>query len=108
MTDRGDAGAAADLELEVKHMIVRAARLTATKAQDIDPEAALFDEGLGLDSLDAIQIATALESDYGVSLSSDDEENRRLLGSVRSIAQLIRRSGALPTGTVGKLVGGGP
>ena len=88
-------------------MIVRAARLTATRPEDIDPEAALFDEGLGLDSLDAIQIATALETDYGVSLSSDDEENRRLLGSVRSIAHLIRRSGALPTETLGKLVGGG-
>jgi acyl carrier protein len=83
-------GAAGNLELEIKQMIIRAARLTATKPEDIDPDAALFSDGLGLDSLDAIQIGLALEEHYGVSMSADDEENRRRLASVRSIAALVR------------------
>jgi acyl carrier protein len=82
--------AAAELELEVKEMIVRAARLAPMKAHEIDSDAALFNDGLGLDSLDAIQIAVALEESYGVGLTADDDENRRRLSSVRSIAELIR------------------
>ena len=84
--------AAGNLELEIKQMIIRAARLTATRPEDIDPDAALFVEGLGLDSLDAIQIGLALEEQFGVSLSADAEENRRRLASVRSIAELVRAS----------------
>jgi acyl carrier protein len=82
--------AAASLELEIKQMIVRAARLAPMKPEDIDSDAALFNEGLGLDSLDAIQIAVALEQSYGVGLTADDDENRRRLSSVRSIAELVR------------------
>ena len=83
-------GSAANLELEIKQMIIRAARLTATRPEDIDPDAALFVEGLGLDSLDAIQIGLALEEHFGVTMSEDDEENRRRLASVRSIVALVR------------------
>ena len=82
--------ASADLEQEVKELIVRAARLGPMKPEDIVADAPLFNEGLGLDSLDAIQIAVALEESYGVGLTADDDENRRRLSSVRSIAALIR------------------
>src|SRR3982751_2546305 len=82
--------ASADLEQEVKELIVRAARLGPRKPEDIVADAPLFNEGLGLDSLDAIQIAVALEESYGVGLTADDDENRRRLSSVRSIAALIR------------------
>ena len=84
-------GATSELELEIKQMIVRAAKLTATRPEDIDSDGALFEEGMGLDSLDAIQIGIALEKTYGVGLSADEDENRRRLASVRSIAALIRR-----------------
>jgi acyl carrier protein len=88
-----------ELELEIKQMIVRAAKLTATRPEDIDSDLALFEEGMGLDSLDAIQIGIALEKTYGVGLGADEEENRRRLASVRSIAALIRP--AAPRGSAG-------
>ena len=55
----------------------------------IDPEAPLFNAGLGLDSIDALELGLALQKQYGVSLSADSEETRRHFGSVQALAAFV-------------------
>jgi acyl carrier protein len=78
-----------DLEAELKRMIVETLVLPDVKAEDIDSEAALFNEGLGLDSIDALELAIAIGKRYGVRIKSDDERNREIFGSVRALATFI-------------------
>jgi acyl carrier protein len=73
--------AAGDLEQELARLIVESLRLEVVAA-DIDPEAALFGEGLGLDSIDMLEIALAVSKRYGVELRS---ENRAALTSLRAL-----------------------
>ena len=56
---------------------------------DIDPDAPLFYEGLGLDSIDALELGVALQKRYGISLSSNSEDARRHFASVRALGALI-------------------
>jgi acyl carrier protein len=60
------------------------------KASEIDPEAALFGDGLGLDSIDVLEIALAISQNYGVQLRSDDEQNTAIFQSLRSLNQHIQ------------------
>lgn len=83
-----------DLEREIKKLIVGALRLNGVEAEAIDSDAPLFHEGLGLDSLDALQLAIALHKTYGIVLGSDDDQTQRQLGSVRTIADLVRNRGS--------------
>ena len=55
----------------------------------IDPEARLFVEGLGLDSIDALELALAISRGYGFELRSDDERNQEIFASLRSLAAHI-------------------
>lgn len=73
-------------ELALAELIVAAVNLEDVRPSDIDPEAALFGEGLGLDSIDALEIALEISKRYGVQLRADDEENRRIFASLRSLA----------------------
>ena len=57
--------------------------------QIIDAEAPLFVKGLGLDSIDALELGLALQKRYGVSVSSDSEETRRHFGSVKALAAFV-------------------
>ena len=75
-----------DLELDMKRLIVDALMLDTVRAEEIDSEAPLFRTGLGLDSIDALELAMAIERRYGVKLRADDENNRSLFASVRSLA----------------------
>ncbi|HYZ34498.1 MAG TPA: phosphopantetheine-binding protein [Crenalkalicoccus sp.] len=61
-------------------------------AADIDPEAPLFGEGLGLDSIDALELALAVSRTYGVDLRSSDDQNRRVSASLRSLSAHIEAS----------------
>jgi acyl carrier protein len=72
-------------------LIVSAVNLEGVAAQDIDPEAPLFGAGLGLDSIDALELALEISKRYGLQLRSDDEENRRIFASLRSLAQHIQQ-----------------
>ena len=56
---------------------------------DIDPDARLFVEGLGLDSIDALELALAISRGYGFELRSDDERNQEIFASLRSLAAHI-------------------
>jgi len=59
------------------------------RAADIDPDAPLFVEGLGLDSIDALEIGVALNKRYGVRLTADSEDNRKHFASLRSLARFV-------------------
>jgi acyl carrier protein len=73
------------LESELARLIVSA--LTLEVAPDeIDPAAPLFGEGLGLDSIDALELSLAIGKAYGVQLRSDDARNHRIFASLRALA----------------------
>lgn len=76
-------------ELEVADLIVESLNLEDIQATDIEPEAPLFNEGLGLDSIDALELAMAISKKYGFQLRSDDPDNARIFSSLRVLAQHI-------------------
>ena len=83
------------LEQEVKQLIIEVLQLEDIKAADIDTDAPLFVEGLGLDSIDALELGVALQKRYGISLAADVQDaqavqdTRRHFVSVRALAALI-------------------
>jgi acyl carrier protein len=77
------------LEQEVKDLIIEVLQLEDISAADIDTDAPLFVEGLGLDSIDALELGVAMQKRYGITLSADSEETRRHFASVRALATLI-------------------
>jgi len=83
-----------ELEHEIKELIISALSLEDISANDIDTTAPLFGEGLGLDSIDALELGLALQKQYGVSLSADSEETRRHFGSVQALAAFVASSRA--------------
>jgi acyl carrier protein len=78
------------LELRLKHLIVESLMLEDVKPEDIETEAPLFVEGLGLDSIDALELALAIHQAFGVKTSPEDERNRQIFHSVKSLAEFIR------------------
>jgi acyl carrier protein len=78
-------------EREVAELIVSALNLEGIAPVDIDPEAPLFKTGLGLDSIDALELALEISKRYGFQLRSDDENNVRIFGSLRSLSDHIAR-----------------
>ena len=78
------------LEREVAQLIVEAVGLDLGAA-DIDPAKPLFGEGLGLDSIDLLEIALAISSKYGFQLRSDDPDNKRIFASLRALSAHIAR-----------------
>lgn len=76
------------LETEIARLVVEAVNLE-TPAEAIDPEAPLYGEGLGLDSIDMLEIALAIGKQYGVELRADDEANRDIFASLRRLASHV-------------------
>jgi acyl carrier protein len=77
------------LELEVKELIIDVLQLEDISVDDIETDAPLFVEGLGLDSIDALELGVALQKKYGISLSADSEDTRRHFSSVKALAAMI-------------------
>ena len=77
------------LEDEVKQLIIDALQLEDVTPQDIDADAPLFNEGLGLDSIDALELGVAIRKKYNVKLSADSDDTRRHFASVRALAAMI-------------------
>jgi acyl carrier protein len=77
------------LESELKRLIVEALVLEDIAPEEIESEAPLFVEGLGLDSIDALELAMALEERFGVKIEVDSVEIRRIFVSVRSLAEFV-------------------
>jgi acyl carrier protein len=76
------------LETEIAQLIIEAVNLDMVVA-DVDPEAPLFTEGLGLDSIDVLEIALAVSKKYGFQLRSDDPDNARIFACLRSLSAHI-------------------
>jgi acyl carrier protein len=83
-------GAMTPEELELARLIVVTLNLEV-QAEGMDPRAPLYGEGLGLDSIDILEIALAVSKAYGVKLRSDDENNREIFNSLRSLNQHIQQ-----------------
>lgn len=77
------------LEHEIKELIIATLSLEDIQADDIDAEAALFNDGLGLDSIDALELGLALQKRYGLSLSAESQETRQHFASVRALAAFV-------------------
>jgi acyl carrier protein len=77
------------LEAEIKQLIIEVLALEDVAAADIDSDAPLFKEGLGLDSIDALDLELAIEERYGVRGSQDPDENVRRFASVKSLAAFV-------------------
>jgi acyl carrier protein len=77
------------LEAEIKDLIITSMSLEDIAPDDIDPAAPLFNDGLGLDSIDALELGLALQKRYGVTLSADSEDTRRHFASVQSLCAFV-------------------
>lgn len=75
-------------ESDLARLIVSALQLEVSP-DEIEPDARLFGEGLGLDSIDALELALAISRNYGFELRSDDERNHRIFASLRSLTSHI-------------------
>ena len=84
--------ASPELELEVKHLIIDSLSLEDLAPEDIDSEEPLFGDGLGLDSIDALELGIALQKSYGIKLMEGAEENKEYFASVRSLATFIQEA----------------
>jgi acyl carrier protein len=82
------AGTTPELQREIAEEIVRTLNLEVT-ADDIDPAAPLYGEGLGLDSIDILEVALMVSRKYGFQLRANDEGNVRIFGSLSSLADHV-------------------
>ena len=88
-----------DLEKELKHLIVTSLKLEDVLSEDIGSDELLFSkEGLGLDSIDALELGVAIRKVYGIKLESVSEEVRAHFATVRSLAAFIRAQRGLAQG----------
>lgn len=79
-------------EHELAELIVSSLNLENTSADAIAPEAPLFGGGLGLDSIDALELALAISKRYGFSLRSDNPDNKRIFSSLRELSAHVEKS----------------
>jgi acyl carrier protein len=76
---------------ELAELIVASLNLEGVEPADIDPDAALFGSGLGLDSIDALELALEISKRYGVQLKADDEDNKRIFASLRALSDYVQQ-----------------
>ena len=79
---------------ELKELVIHSLELEDIAPEDIDPRAALFGDGLGLDSIDALELGMAIQKKYGIKLDATNEETREHFYSVENLAHFIERQGA--------------
>ncbi len=82
------------LETEIKELIIDSLMLEDVTPDDIVTEDPLFVEGLGLDSIDALELAIALENKYGVKIEDDPDENRKIFMSTQSLSDFVKANRA--------------
>jgi acyl carrier protein len=76
------------LEAEIAALFVEALNLDIAP-QDVDPEAPLYGEGLGLDSIDILEVALIVSKQYGIQLRADSQDNQQIFRSLRHLAEYI-------------------
>jgi acyl carrier protein len=77
-----------DLKVNLKQQIIESLNLQGMKPEDIDDNAPLFGDGLGLDSIDSLELMVLLERNYGIKIE-DAREGRNILASVQTMADYI-------------------
>lgn len=77
------------LEQEIKQLIIDSLDLEDIAIDEIDSAEPLFVDGLGLDSIDALELGLALQTTYGIKLEADSEDNRQHFASVQALAALV-------------------
>lgn len=77
---------------EIKALIIEGLQLEDIIADEIDINAPLFGDGLGLDSIDALEIAVLLERKYGVKITSDDVGNKDIFASISSLVDFVAKN----------------
>jgi acyl carrier protein len=82
------------IEAEIKQLIIEALKLDETLPDDIDSEAPLASAGVGLDSIDVLELAMAVHRRFGVTTGGDDAANQRIYSSVRSLAEFLEQQQA--------------
>ncbi|XHO78019.1 phosphopantetheine-binding protein [Azospirillum sp. A29] len=85
-----DLKALSSSELDLATLIVNTLTLEADP-ENIDPDAPLYGEGLGLDSIDILEVALAVSKTYGVKLRADDENNTKIFSSLRTLNSHIQQ-----------------
>lgn len=78
-------------ELALAQLLVDSLNLEGVAAAEIDPEAPLFGAGLGLDSIDALELALAISRTHGFQLRSENDENQRIFASLRALSAHIEQ-----------------
>ncbi|MCC7247850.1 MAG: acyl carrier protein [Lysobacter sp.] len=78
-------------ELALAELLVESLNLDGVAPAEIDPEAPLFGAGLGLDSIDALELSLAISKRYGFQLRSDNEDNRRIFASLRALSAHVEQ-----------------
>lgn len=78
-----------ELKQEIKKVIISSLELEDIKPEDIVDSEPIFGEGLGLDSIDALELGVALKKKFGIKFSSDNAENRKHFASVNALAEYI-------------------
>ena len=81
------------LEDDIKNLIIKSLELEDISADDIVDDEALFNDGLGLDSIDALELGMALKKKYSIKLSENKEENKKHFYSVKTLADFVRANG---------------
>jgi acyl carrier protein len=81
-----------ELEQELKRLLIEVLNLEDIGVDDIDSEAPLFGEGLGLDSIDALELGVAIRKKYDVQMDADSEVTRQHFASIANLARFIRSS----------------
>lgn len=78
-----------DLELEIKKLIISSLNLEDYKPEDISSEESLFADGLGLDSIDALELGVALQKNYGLEITSVTKTEGKHFYSVATLAKFV-------------------
>ena len=83
-----------DLQTEIKNLIIEALGLEDMAAEDIAADLTLFGEGLGLDSVDALELGLAIQKRFGIKIDADAKDTRKHFASVDSLAAFVSASRA--------------
>ena len=79
-------------ELKMAELLVEALNLEDVEPAEIDPEELLFGEGLGLDSIDALEIALAISQTYGLQIKAEDEGTREAFATLKSLTEYVEKN----------------
>ena len=81
-----------NLETEIAQMIIDCLSLEDISAEEINLEEALFNDGLGLDSIDVLELSVSLSKTYGIELRNNEANNKEIFSSLRSLAAYIAKN----------------